>query len=468
MTTTTTSPARLPAEWFKLGAIIFTTFLVCWTISLWYWHQVDRNPDTGELALALLVFPLGVLLAFWGGNKAIAARAAAIPASTSKPAAASPPADAATASSVLAIVGTALRSPHGTSAQELADAIAENEARADLDKELVDDNGFPVMTARSDDAQDEILQDEIAECLASQGMRLQLLDEQWRALILATGVTAELASQAAADLMPAEGNPPTLQLKLLLPNDWAVDVRNAATVWLKQTVIQYGWPESSIAVPNLDEQTPAAPTALLAQLMPAPTTAANKSSVLALVIACASLIGQESIDRLAAQSSLFTSSQSRGQVPGEGAAGLLLADLQLAQSCGADFAQLGPVSERRRESSADDARGADASLLLDMVEQLCQAAAVELSRIGMIVADTAHRPNRVIELMGLSAPAIPRVDAADDIVRIGLGSGSCGAVPLMTVLALARHYALERQVPVLCIGNEDPYLRSAALVRPPA
>jgi hypothetical protein len=70
--------------------------------------------------------------------------------------------------------------------------------------------------------------------------------------------------------------------------------------------------------------------------------------------------------------------------------------------------------------------------------------------------------------MGLSTPAIAQVDAADDIVRIGLGSGSCGAVPFVTVLALARHYALERQAPVLCIGNEDPILRSAALVRPPA
>jgi hypothetical protein len=86
----------------------------------------------------------------------------------------------------------------------------------------------------------------------------------------------------------------------------------------------------------------------------------------------------------------------------------------------------------------------------------------------MVVADTAHRSKRVLELMGLSTPAIPQVDAADDIVRIGLGSGSCGAVPFITVLALARHYALERQAPILCVGNEDPYLRSAVLVRPPA
>lgn len=466
-TTTTTAPARLTAEWFKLGAIIVTTFVVCWTIAIGFWHKVDRNPGTGELAFTLLVLPLGFLLLLWGGQKAIAARAASIPANTSKPASSAPRTDASTPTPVLAIVGTALRSPHGASAEELASAIADNEARADLDKELVDDNGFPVMTARSDNAHDEMLQDEITEWLSSQGIQVRLSDEEWRALTLATGVAAELASQAAGDLMPFEGGPPALQLRLMLPADWAADVQRAVTLWIKHTVSQYGWPEVSIALQESEAQNgQATPATILAQLMA--RTSSDRAPVAALVIACASLIGQESVDRLAAQSSLFTSSQSRGQIPGEGAAGLLLTDLQLAQWCGIEFAVLGPVSERRRDSSADDARRTDSTLLLDTVEQLCKAAAVEVSQINMVVADTAHRPNRVLELMGLSAPAIPQVDAADDIIRIGLGSGSCGAVPFVTVLALARHYALERQAPILCIGNEDPYLRSATLVRPPA
>jgi hypothetical protein len=148
--------------------------------------------------------------------------------------------------------------------------------------------------------------------------------------------------------------------------------------------------------------------------------------------------------------------------------GLLLTDLQLAHAFGAEFALLGPVGERRRDTSADDARRVDTSLLLELVEQVRKAGAVDISDIGMIVADTAHRSNRVLELMGLSAPAIPQVDAGDDIIRVGLGSGSCGAVPFVTVVALARHYALERGAPILGIGNEDPYLRSVILVRPPA
>lgn len=466
MTTTTTTPARLPAEWFKLGAIFITIFIACWAIALWYWRRTEHSPGTGELALGLLVFPLGVLFALWSSQKAIMARAASIPASTSKPASSTPRADAAPSTPVLAMVATALRSPYGTSAEELASAIADNEARADLDKELVDDKRFPVMTARSDDAHDEALQDEIADWLSSQGLLVHLSEEQWRALTLASGVAAELGSIAASDVLPCEENPPTLQLSLMLPKDWPADIRRAATMWLKHTVSRYGWPEASIAVHEAPEYDHTSPASIITRLMPG--TSAGNAPMVALVIACASLIGQESIDRLAAQSSLFTSSQSGGQIPGEGAAGLLLTDLKLAQACGAEFSLLDPITERRRDTSADDTKRVDASLLLALVEQASKAAAVDISQISMVVADTAHRPNRVLELMGLSAPAIPQVDAADDIVRVGLGSGSCGAVPFVTVLALARHYALERGAPILCIGNEDPYLRTAALVRLPA
>lgn len=460
------APTRQAAEWLKLGAVVLTTFVVCWAIVIWYWNATNHNPATGDLAMALFLLPLTLLLGFWGGSKFVAARTSELPAAgLSKRTAASPGAQAA-AAPVIAVKATALRSPYGASVEELASAIADNEARADLDKELVDDNGFPVMTARVDDADDDMLQDDIAEWLANQGMpAMHFTEEQWRALILATGVAAELASLATADLIPSEGQSPMLQLKLMLPHDWTVEVRRAATMWLRHTVAQYGWPDAAIATPEPEQMHLTSPTGILAQLLPSPSAASKP--LVAIVVACASLVGQESVDRLAASSALFNSSKGSGHIPGEGACGLLLTDLHQGESIeGADMVMLGPLHERRRDSSADDTRRADSALLLDMTEQLCKAGAIELSQISMIVADTAHRPNRVLELMGLTAPAIPQLDAADDVVRVGLGSGSCGAVPFLTALALARHYALERSAPVLCISNEDPYLRSAALMRP--
>lgn len=467
MTTVTTTPIRQAAEWLKYGAVILTIFLVCWTCMLWYWHKTQRDPGTGELALTLVLLPLALLLALWKTSKVVAARDAAYVAGGAKPVSASSAttaaAETAASAPMLAIVA-ALRSPHGSSADELASAIAGNEARADLDKELVDDNGFPVMTARSEEAFDEALQDEIMEWLYSQQMsRLHFSEEQWRALTLATSVASELGSRAG-ELMPAEGTPPPLQLRLLLPPEWPADVRRAATMWLKHAVSQYGWPVDKIAAPEVTDQT-LTPTAMLTQLMPAATP---PGSMVAIVIACASLVGQESVDRLAASELLFTSSsQARGQIPGEGAAGLLLTDVEQARRHElGDNALLGPFGEKRRDNSADEARRVEATVLLELSEQVAKAGGIELAQIDLVVADTAHRSNRVLELMALAAPTIPQLDAADDVIRIGLGSGSCGAVPFMTVLVLAQHYARERGAPVLCISNEDPFLRAAALVRP--
>lgn len=466
-TPTAPAPTRQASEWLKLGAVITTTFVVCWAIVIWYWHATNHNPGTADLAMALFLLPLALLLGFWGSHKVITARAAALPAAgLAKPVPTSPAAHAAAAAPVLAVMATALRSPYGTSVDELAGAIADNEARADLDEELVDDNGFPVMTARVDEAVDEMLQDEMTEWLARQGMpAMDFTEEQWRALIMASGVAGELASLAATDCMPLEGQPPMLQLKLMLPHDWTVEVRRAAIMWLRHTVSQYGWPDIAIVTPEPEQLHLSTPSAILTQLLPAPS--AEPKPLVAIVIACASLVGQESVDRLAANAALFNASKGSGQIPGEGACGLLLTDLRQAESIhGTDIVMLGPLHERRRDSSADDARRLDSSLLLELTEQLCKASATELAQVAMIVADTGHRPNRVLELMGLSAPAIPQLDAADDIVRVGLGSGSCGAVPVLTTLALACHYARERNAPALCVSNEDPYLRSAALVRP--
>ena len=68
--------------------------------------------------------------------------------------------------------------------------------------------------------------------------------------------------------------------------------------------------------------------------------------------------------------------------------------------------------------------------------------------------------------MGLATATLPQLDEDADVLRVGAASGTCGAVPFMTALALGRHHAVERDAPVLCISNEDAYRRCAALIRP--
>jgi len=461
MTTAIASPGGLPGP-LKGGLLAAAVFGACWGAAIWYWRGATITPGGVELALALLVLPLALVGAMWFGGKLLAKRAPAAPAAT---ATATPPAPAPAASlPALAIVSSALRSPYGASAEELAGAIAGNTVRPDLDAELVDDDGFPVAAARCAEAEDLAFQEEMGAWLVQGGMPdPHFADAQWRALTLGSSVVAELASRAG-DLLPAEGKPPVLRLLPLLPTDWTLEQRAAACLWFRHLAAGFGWPAAQVALPDAGTAL-ASPAALFSQLArEAPTKAAP---IVALVVACASNIGQEVVDAWAGKGILFTAGRPQGLVPGEGAAGLLLTDLPLAQSMEATvFAQLDPAESSLREATSARQR-ADLALLGDLAARAGRHGETGLAQVAMVVADTGQQQQRTLELMGMVSQAMPQLEESEDVFCVGSASGACGDVPFVTALALAQHGVLVRGAPVLCIGNEDALECCAHLLRPP-
>jgi hypothetical protein len=405
--------------------------------------------------LALLALPLGVLAALWLGKKLIPARPAAPAAGT---ASAAQPAAAAPSAPPLAILAAALRAPHGDSPEALAAAIADNKARPDLDPDLIDDDGFPVTSARSEAAVDAALQEEVHEWLVLNGMaELHFGPAQWRALTLGTAVVRELANEALMQLMPAEGASPPLRLLPLFPSGWTVEQRHAAGLWFRHTVAQFGWPADRLT--RIDAPLDATPATILGQCT---------AQVATILIACASCIEQETVDRWSANATLQTPARAQGRIPGEGSAGLLLTGLDAARQVdGAVFAQLYPVVEARREVSADSARRAETQGMAELAQRAVQACGFQLSNLACVAADTDHRSRRALELMGMASSALPDLDTTADVLRTGIATGTCGAVPFMCALALARHAALANNAPALFVSHDDPFTCSMALVAPP-
>jgi hypothetical protein len=422
-----------------------------------------------ELITCLFAVPFGLRLAFWSGRRLLVRRthrtAAAPAAPPAVPAHDTPPRPP-----VLAILAAALRLPSGGSAPTLAAALAGRQGGAGCDPELVDDAGSPVITARSSAAGDDVLRAAILAWLAANGLAdLRFSDEQWRALILATQVTAELAGQAASLLLPAGAPsrlPRPLRLIPLLPAEWDSAQRRAAGQWLEHTVAQSGWPAARIerarsTLPGPDEASPAAPFSHLAH-----EAVLTNAPLSALVVACASHIGGATVARWAADGSLFSAAQPQGRVPGEGAAGLLVLDERQARTLkGAAIVRLDALQEARHDSPAHPNRHLDPALLSGVIERALEHARAAHSEVAMVVADTGERTRQVLELSG-SLATLPRLDPARDVARVGIASGSCGVVAFIAALGLARHHALGRAAPVLCVSNEDAYRRIAALVRP--
>ena len=383
---------------------------------------------------------------------------------TAAPAAA--PAPATSAAPPLALLAAAVRAPHGASPEELAAAIAGNKARPDLDPELVDDEGFPVTSARCDDAADETVKEEIVEWLTLSGLaELQWSDAQWRALTLGTAVVRDLAGEALAQLMPAEGTPPHLRLLPVLPSGWTVEQRQAAGLWFKHTVAQFGWPVDHLT--RVEVPRDATPATILGQC--AADSHLPNARVIALLVACDSHVDQATVDQWAADGTLSTPARLQGRIPGEGAAGLLLlaslADAERAAD--AVFAQLYPLVETRREVSIDSAKRAETQRMTDLAQRALQAGARQLPEVSYLAADTDQRAGRALESMALASAALPQLDTTTDVAQAGVGTGSCGAVPFLCALALARHAVLLNNAPALFMSNDDPFTCTMALVSPP-
>ena len=505
-------------RWVKRLLLAALVFGACWGGAIWYWRSGQRAPDATGLVLMLLVLPLALLGVLWlvrrlpallAGSAGAAAGAAGT--SQANPGSAATPAPAPPAPPALAIVAAALRSPHGDGAAGLAKAIDEHSAHPALDPELLDDDGYPQMSARAplDDGWGDggALREQVATWLALNGHggaawsdgaassdAAAWSEEQWRTLALAAGVAEELGRAAAshAALRPRATPPgpaaaplptlpplPILQILPLWPAGWDDAHCDAAGAWISHLVAAAGWPAERIVVargaaqgggaaPDAAGEAGAHAGEALARL--AQHVADGRSPLVAIVLAGASHIGAASVGQWSAEGAIFNARHPQGKIPGEGAAGLLLADPAQALLFGdtPHAHALLHSAGALREASADGARRVEAGTLHALAGRVLADGGASAGQVAMLVADTGHRASRTMELMHFAGAVLPGLDAGDDVVRLGGACASCGEAGYLTALAVAFHHSAEREAPVLCIANEHPLRRGAALILPAA
>jgi hypothetical protein len=464
--TTTTAPAPSPMRsWLAPGLLALLAFGACWTGAIVYWRARTGDPGTGEVMLYLFLLPGTLLGAALVTRKLLAdapPAAASAPEHASQAVQAAAPAPAVVA---MAILATAVRSPHGASLEEIADALTSKKAQPTLDATLVDDDSFPLMTARCANADDAAVSADIEAWLTANAPTAQFSDESARALVLATQVVAELSGKAIAALAPEDQAAPMLHIAAVLPSDWNAGQQQAAARWLRHTVVQAGWPVERTALMTVSDADLAGtvPTALLTRL----ATLVSGAPVAAMLVACDSNIGNATVQDWTASQSLFTPGNPHGKVPGEGACGLLLTGLELATASETPvFAVLEPIATAGLDTSADQHRGKPPPLLADLAQGALATAQIQSGTLAMIVADTTATHGRMLELMGYVGKAAPQLDTEQDVTAFGRASGACGAVPALTALALACQYACERNGPVLWLANDDAFQRCAAVLYP--
>jgi hypothetical protein len=463
----------------RLKTLLFSAAvcILCWGGAVWYWRNNNTLPNSGDLVLYLVLLPMVILFLLWFARKLVllaAAPAAAASAAPAAPAAAPPPPQPVPP---LHLVAGALRLPHGASSGELRAAFAASEAHPDLDAELADDHGYPVMSARVPGLDTSATEADVGAWRAGLGLPdPDFHDEQWRALALGADVAAELGQAASAhqhvaayaDATPAARAAlalPMLQLVPLLPSGWTLAQRVAAGRWLLHLVAQQGWPADRLALSAAAERGGADPLALADEL--AAHSLRENLPCLAIVLACASHLGETTLDQWSGQGILFSARNQRGQIPGEGAAGLLLADAaQAALLDPTPAPELHGVVRGARSASADAIGQVDAALLGSLALDALRGAVSVAGDVQLVASDADQRGSRVAELLSAAAAAAPQLDAALQVIGVATGCGQAGPAGALAALVLARQEVADNASHVLYLSNQDPYQRSAAVIRP--
>ncbi|MDZ5636138.1 hypothetical protein [Janthinobacterium sp. GMG1] len=465
--------------WLRRCLLSVSVFALSWTGAIAYWRDSTRMPTPGELAGAMLALPLALLLLLWLGKKVLA-RLLAGPALAAPGLAAPLQAEAATPPAApvpLHIVAASLRMPGGATPSELLAAMHSRQSRPALDSQLLDEDGYPLLCARVDGIDEELQQQLLAAWLREHPQAdlasepFPFNPEDLRALALGAVVLAELVDEALQHALPASPASalPMLRLHLLMPASWSAAQHQAGDAWLRQLTREQGWPAQQLLPPTEPATRQLAPFVLLNQL--AGHAAPPQPPCLSIVLACDSHLGELRVHVLASQGQLFSASQAHGQIPGEGAAGLLLLAIPGATAPPDEPA---PVLLHRAATGelpqgASQRGAADKNMLADLGRQALAAAGDEATAgIALVSADTDQRANRMLELMQCAAALLPQLDLGEQVLSVGAACGQCGAVTTLAALAMARQAAADDGAHVLCLSNLDPLQRGALVIGPPA
>lgn len=432
-------------NWLKRSLLVLGVFGVCWIGAVWYWRSTTRMPDTGDLALAMLVMPLVLLSTLWLANKSFNA-APAVPTPVARAEDASEQAPAAGAAKAaapwlpLAVAAAAVRMPHGDSQAELAAAIAEGQARLDLDPDLTDLQGFPLMAGRVASVDLEPLAEWLSTSHA--GARAPAAHHQ-RAMALGGEVAAQLAAEAGSG-----SDDDVMQLVPLLPQDWPAATQQLALLWLQHSASAAGWPLDRMTVRQ--PLAGASPLAALRELSAQSATASAPAA--SILVAFDSSIDADAVEHLAVNGKLYGPRNQNGRMPAEGAAGILLLPPRQAKDELRLLALEGSKPDQPAQPLGELAK-----------EVLAHAGG---TTAAYVAADTDHRAAAMSDLMQCVESTAPELDTNTALACVGAACGHTGAAGTLAALALAHQQAADNGGFALALANADPTQRFALLVGP--
>ena len=465
--------------------------LACWIAVVLYWRVVDIQPTAGHIVAYRVLLPLGLLcgvLLLRPAWRRMRTR------DTTQP----EPAKAETADGgggtgveravdrTLYLLAGAAWMRAGDTPLAVAGALARPHRPA-LHPQLRDAVGLPVFAAEVEGLDPTVAERWLATDAGSEGGASRGIDtETLRAIALLDTVAEDLlfaalpvlapdhsASDAtdgalhphamhhsrSARAAPPSAAPAVLRVQLLLPSDWPAETRAACAEGLRRKARAVGYPEADLCVTVCAVEAAADVWRVLDAIDADP--GAPGAGDRHLLLAAHSLVGQAAINRLDARHELLVDGVPEGRIPGEGAAGILLAPTLPAASSG----PLPPRLHRPVRGMAGRGRAASRSTAV-LLQAALDAAGCPNDDVALVFSDADHRPSRAIEIAGAITAALPELEPIDHARHLGLACGDTGPVGPLALLASAAAHVQADGVPALAMSLADRDARVAVLLSP--
>lgn len=476
---------------FKMILLLALLTGAIWFVIVVAWQVNDVQPSGSDLALYLGGLPLlaigTVLLVRYGlrQRRERAAERAAAPASGVRGTGESGDHDAPAVAYVLHLHAAAVHLAIGATAEEAAANLVEPK-RPGLHPSLKNAQGMPVMAAPVDDVDTDAVADALRAIAESQHQDQDFdrlfAEERLRAVALLEPVAEQLLmleSEAVAGLTPPGGEsapslsgrrsdavaPPKSRLRtlLLVAESWPQPARQMLGDWLLGKAEALGLPAERIAVEVVPIDDASQGWGLIDQIGRRYHGEVTPDRYL--LLACASQLGESSIETLEASQRLLGSGRPEGLVPGEGAAGLWLSGPpEPGRDASPDALEL-HVLQRGHVAAGTSSRNATRQSS-ELMSKALACTTHKPDAVTAVVSDADHRPSRAIEIASAIAVVCPELDPVAQSLNLGVACGHLGAVAPWAVIAVAAAQARGSNAPVLAVGLADGEARAAIAVTP--
>lgn len=477
---------KVVGMWLVIAAVI-------WLFSVWQWQTTEATVADRDIVMQLLVLPIvltaALWLTLWGVQRLRTAEPRA-PAAAPSAAPAVSPGDPARSEAALRAATTWLLASSvslrvGDDADAAWSTLQSNPPRPGPDATLFDLDGMPVFSARVEQVDERLASAPEPDAVLShpdgraasaavqrawvlmQSALLPLLDavtglipdevhggaqppaDDAAAPLMRAHLSGVAAPVSAQQLASREARRPTLTVRLTLPTRWSVEDQTLFVQALRgQCGMLLDWAEATHARALRWQTTP--PESVDAVWHEVDQTIArwhrDPAPELLLMLAVDSAIDADEVDSLQSRGELFTAHHQQGRIPGEAAAGLLLASPMWPEpdTLDAPAARLGRPLLARRDKSADAVGRVSSATLQALLEAAVSRSPAPADVPPVVVADADHRGSRAAELFESVQGALPAVDASTGVVRLGEVCGDLGAARGVATVALA-HAALRQQ-----------------------